>query len=255
MRLILFNLFEIFVSRLRRINLFEAIVQFLSWENIMTDFYADEKKTGNGLAITGMILGIISIVLCFGPIAGIPAIIVSGIALSKISQGKANGKGMAVTGLITGIIGVFFIFVIGILAGLLLPALSKAHGKAKEISCMNNEKQIGMALIMYAGDFDGKFPPYDGAKGLDLLRQKDYLIDPKVFVCPNSNTIPASFNKPITEDSCDYIYVGGLNEESGNNTPMLLEKPNNHNKYGNILFVDGHVKGYQGANWMKDKVK
>ena len=44
------------------------------------------------------------------------------------------------------------IAVIAILAGLLLPALTRARDKAREISCASNVKQIGSALILYAGD-------------------------------------------------------------------------------------------------------
>ena len=52
------------------------------------------------------------------------------------------------------------IAIIGILAALLLPVLQKARGRAKKIACMNNLKQIGTALIMYADDNDGSLP-YD----------------------------------------------------------------------------------------------
>jgi prepilin-type N-terminal cleavage/methylation domain-containing protein len=52
------------------------------------------------------------------------------------------------------------IAVISILAAMLMPALQQAREQARAASCMSNQKNIGLALNMYTGDWDGFIPPW-----------------------------------------------------------------------------------------------
>ncbi len=51
------------------------------------------------------------------------------------------------------------IAIIAILASMLLPALAKAREKARSISCVSNQKQFGLATLMYAEDNQEHIPP------------------------------------------------------------------------------------------------
>jgi len=65
------------------------------------------------------------------------------------------------------------IAIIAILAGMLLPALSKAKEKAHKTVCFNNNKQISLAALLYASDNQSKLPfGYMSSPGLNL---KGYL--------------------------------------------------------------------------------
>ena len=51
------------------------------------------------------------------------------------------------------------IAIIGILSSMLLPALGRAKQKAYDAKCLNNSKQIGLAMLLYVDDQNLRFPP------------------------------------------------------------------------------------------------
>jgi len=101
------------------------------------------------------------------------------------------------------------IAIIAILAGMLLPALSKAREEARQLKCKNNLKQLGTALQQYLDGPGGhRFFPYptaddnyqkpgesniqkpngfSGASFLALLYWSGVLTEPNIFICPSTS--------------------------------------------------------------------
>ena len=104
------------------------------------------------------------------------------------------------------------IAIIGILAAMLLPALNKARAKAKTALCVANEKQIGLAVGLYADDNNDCFPPgYENTVGSDWhLIISPYLSKTKntytaqggaspTFICPASvQVLPSGITMSLT---------------------------------------------------------
>lgn len=79
--------------------------------------------------------------------------------------------------------------IIAILAALLLPSLANAKSKANSIKCLNNLRQLDLALVMYAGDHDGSFPPRRERTNAWMTALFPYYKDPAILKCP-SDSIP-----------------------------------------------------------------
>jgi prepilin-type N-terminal cleavage/methylation domain-containing protein/prepilin-type processing-associated H-X9-DG protein len=87
------------------------------------------------------------------------------------------------------------IAIIAILAAMLLPALAKAKKKAQGIKCISNLKQVGLVMVMYAGDNLDTFPSstkgWWGTPLVDLLNLQNPYISTNnrtFYRCPTDIT-------------------------------------------------------------------
>jgi prepilin-type N-terminal cleavage/methylation domain-containing protein/prepilin-type processing-associated H-X9-DG protein len=149
------------------------------------------------------------------------------------------------------------IAIIAILAAILFPVFAKAREKARTNTCMNNQRQIAIAMQMYVQDHDEMFIPNTGTNAWSSLL-KDYN-EPTIYDCPTktgkgTNVKPEyGFNYalfgvalgdvknptvcPITSDSV----VGGAASANFAFTDFDAQLDARHNSGLNITCVDGHV--------------
>jgi prepilin-type N-terminal cleavage/methylation domain-containing protein len=99
------------------------------------------------------------------------------------------------------------IAIIAILAAILFPVFAKVREKARQTSCLSNEKQIGLGLIQYSQDYDelfmgGNNPPYYNTGWIGPMYP--YVKSTAIFKCPDDPTVDAGGGTTATSYSFNY---------------------------------------------------
>jgi len=108
-------------------------------------------------------------------------------------------------------------------------ALADARGRALSVQCVNNMKQLGLAVRIWANDNNDAFPP-------DVLSMTNEMGSPKILVCPADTGRNAAADwSSYTPANCSYEYLGGTSSEP---TRVMFRCP----IHGNIGLCDGSVQ-------------
>lgn len=118
------------------------------------------------------------------------------------------------------------IAIIAILASILFPVFAQARAKARQASCGSNMKQLGLAFLMYAEDYDGTLPvwgygdtsspdngPAEGFYSWDTVLFA-YMKNTKILHCPDN---------PYGRDARGYAMTRYTGDPYGTDTPLAMD--------------------------------
>jgi prepilin-type N-terminal cleavage/methylation domain-containing protein len=111
------------------------------------------------------------------------------------------------------------IAIIAILAAILFPVFAKAREKARQSTCQNNLKQLGIGFTQYTNDFDEKFPVLDNwAEAI-----YPYVKATAVYKCPDDSTSNSTVASPVANTTAYPVsYAVNANLSS---TPVTVGTP------------------------------
>ncbi|NLO06682.1 MAG: DUF1559 domain-containing protein [candidate division WS1 bacterium] len=172
------------------------------------------------------------------------------------------------------------IAIIAILAAILFPVFARAREKARQASCLSNVKQLGLAAMMYAQDYDETLPPAITGNVAGLVTTYELLVpyakNRQLERCPSdpegaidfstwglgrysyawnkelfSYRLPAHIPGPpavpvvclaqVPYPSETTTFADGLLEG------QIVLTAHRHNEGANVAFLDGHAK-WHGRN-------
>lgn len=200
----------------------------------------EATRAKTGAATASLVLGILSF-LCFGPLTGVPAIVLG----MRARRGGA-GRGLALAGMITGAVGsVVVLLGVGLYFAVVGPLLWRAREMSYRVRDSANLRQISNGLLVYANENRDRLPP-------SIAGAVEAGLEPRVFVSPMTGHAPPTYRLPVAdwrtvegdvESHTDYEYVGQGGKADFDSTNIVAyTKDIYHGEGRNVLFGDGHVE-------------
>ncbi len=168
------------------------------------------------------------------------------------------------------------IAIIAILAAILFPVFARAREKAQQASCLSNVRQLSMAVLMYAEDYNDTLPIAVTCKPdfsycwtiMELL--EPYVHNQQIWLCPDDpagsvdlSTFPGLHRYSYGWNKATFAYMvpgrpmgevvplGEIPRPSettafwdGHQVGMAVLTCHRHNDGANVSFLDGHAKWY-----------
>jgi len=151
----------------------------------------------------------------------------------------------------------------------------KQIGLAAKMYAGDNSEKFPCSKDFYEGKAGGWKEAdlgYHNGPSITLLMSQNYNTDYKTFVCPSGTITGGKKFKTVTDDAANfelqvtigktgdsnlgYCFIAGMNENDSPDSGLTFDAADevasgkqNHEKYGNICFVDGSARGESGNDW------
>jgi len=195
-------------------------------------------KPKQGLAITSLVLGLLSLVclpVLVGVVLGPPAVITGHLARSRArkSPERYGGARMALWGLITGYVGTALVLGIVIAVAVTVPRVQKMQEDFGSERCLNNLKQVALAARVYSEANKYRFPD-------SFLQMTNELGSAYLLVCPaDPGRAGRSGRHGWNETNITYEFVEpGIQETPETTDKVVFRCP----VHGHVALVDGSVQ-------------
>ncbi|MGC9320403.1 MAG: H-X9-DG-CTERM domain-containing protein [Armatimonadota bacterium] len=208
-------------------------------------------RTADGptpLALAAAVLGILGLVI-------IPlALIALPLGIIALVRGHA-GREMAIVGVVAAVLA---LTVVPLLAFGFAPVFLRSHEKARQSACLSNVKQMGLAQLMYAADYNDTFCDATNWP----LQTWPYTKDQSIFVCPSDP-------RPSPAPGCGWDLSYTMNDAMTGAHSKSLSNPARkallfdgarpfgqagaadfrHNAGLNVGYADGHARWVDQSDW------